>query len=177
MSIPSDPNPRLRRLRLSIADLAGLVVLAAVVCRWPVLATWAIPAVAILVMKRAGFDPDGRFASHLGLLSAAVYIPCLLLLLGIRKYYWNQTWFDRFPLIPGLFPANLAVSMLSRSFNLPLPRGDTFQLVLAAALTWIGLGSLAFIALRSNRLLLACLVIAPFYWLLVLAMLIGLVRA
>lgn len=173
MSVMSDANPRPRWLRLSIADLAGLVFLAAISCRWPMRATWAIPAVVLMAKSRAGNGPDGRFAGHLGVISAAVYVPCLLGFFNGCGDHCRRAWFDIFMIAPGLAPA----VRIARASRLPFLNEAQNELILAALLTSADLAVLGVIALRSTRRLFACVSIAFLYSIIEVMVLSAMMRA
>jgi hypothetical protein len=126
-----------RRLRVSLAQLMGLIALVAVGCRWPSFLIVLLPAAAYFATS---FGLPKAFAPVL----LALYAPCLI-------GFWSdcahcrQTWTFLWPVVPGG-----AVWMLSQRF-LGFPAwSDPAVYAISALITVVIIGVGTFVAARGR---------------------------
>lgn len=143
------------KFRISLAGVMGLVVVAAVISRWPVLGYLAISVASYAITYRVG--PPARRWTHLGVLLGSIYVPCLF---GFRTdcNHCRQAWLELFPITPTIGPTFLSLHFMGFG-RLP----DHVESWLSALTLGALLVSLAAIARRGRAWLIACAVFG-FAW-------------
>jgi hypothetical protein len=138
------------RPRFTLAQAMGLVVLAALICRWPGPMISAVPPLLVyLLATKLGPAPERRTWVRLGVLLTAVYAPCVFGFFSDCDHC-RLTWLKLFPIVPGVGPSFGVVRLLG------LGRlADGIELGLAAVAATGIIGVLTLISRRGRAWLLA----------------------
>jgi hypothetical protein len=149
---------RAHGLRIPLIAVMGLVALAAVVCRWPVLAGFAAPVAAYGVLRKLGPPPGAEGLREFALVAGVVYLPCVIGFFSDCDHC-RTAWLTLFPAVPGLYPSLLVLSALRLLGRVP----EATATVLAALLTSVWLVALTLVGRCGNSWLAAALVVGLAY--------------
>jgi hypothetical protein len=172
----ANPRDSARGRRLSIAGMMGLVVWIALLCKWPVLAILASPALAYRIARASSAAP-GRLApaAVVVILTSAVYLPCVIGFFG-NCSHCREIWITLFPIVPGYLPSLLITFLIAHLIGVGHLSPSVAEAI--ASMTTVGwVAGLTFIGRRSTTALAACSLIALGYSVLAALVLNSLIRA
>jgi hypothetical protein len=136
----------------------GVVALASIACRWPVVLAIAAPLLAWLVSIRLGMTWNRALSLRLGLVLGALYAPFVVPASLVTCSHCREAWLTLFAVAPGVVPTHLGLRLLGYG-----RLSDDFEFTIAALAT-LGLVVLLFLIARSGRARLAAVVLVALLW-------------